>query len=769
MTATLTSTLNRPDAQAHLAAATPPAVDPPPLVGPPLYGGNHARQPRIETVPPAPDQQPQWFRELNLDPRHRIVDGLGTRIVQAEQEGLMLGAWNQVIGVEAANRALRLAQLAKHVSASLHQRHLSRLSEAAVVSATERVHAKLLQSPARSIWADVNDSALPPAVTTGAFRRLTRIRGPVAKVAVLAQESRAAAVESLTVRDDHLSADWVLAYANPDGVAGVSASAKDRITDAMVNQIAPGVDRESLFAQWDAALDGPGPEAQLSPDSVEHANVQTLDVSKVLLGSILDRLVRSAPTLREIAEDEERAASGAAHAEFVRSLVQVAAQVNLDRFEVVPEDARRLELAVADDTGDGHRVVVTSDALREWASRVLELARRSFEKLPFPEFENAGEGLRRQLSEGMRIEAGRLSSGLRGIAAKVIQDDPFGDIDRARLDAPGLDLVAKLDPLTTVPARIQARLTSGSGRLPAWLRADWFDDHRIEPAMACPRFHEPMYEPLDRYDREWMVPGLGRIERPDMTTLLATNNRFVEAYLVGLNHEMGRELLWREYPTDQRGTYFSSFWTHDPELVADMHEAPWLTGGVGSHVKAELDGQIVFLVRGDLIRRYPGVVAHAVRQAQDGAVRKTENGIPLFEFAKDEHTPRETLFHIHLPPNILLVGFALTAAEIRQGDFAWWFTLSENPTEPRFGLDESRDPPLLVLPISANERDNLTWDDFNVAEGRFLDATRHPEIVITDRAGETCQWGASSAQVAAVLFQLPARAAFLGTHMLGDH
>ena len=25
-----------------------------------------------------------------------------------------------------------------------------------------------------------------------------------------------------------------------------------------------------------------------------------------------------------------------------------------------------------------------------------------------------------------------------------------------------------------------------------------------------------------------------------------------------------------------------------------------------------LDGQIVFLVRGDLIRRYPGVVAHAV-------------------------------------------------------------------------------------------------------------------------------------------------------------
>ena len=30
--------------------------------------------------------------------------------------------------------------------------------------------------------------------------------------------------------------------------------------------------------------------------------------------------------------------------------------------------------------------------------------------------------------------------------------------------------------------------------------------------------------------------------------------------MVGLNHEMARELLWREYPTDQRGSYFRQFW-----------------------------------------------------------------------------------------------------------------------------------------------------------------------------------------------------------------
>ena len=29
-----------------------------------------------------------------------------------------------------------------------------------------------------------------------------------------------------------------------------------------------------------------------------------------------------------------------------------------------------------------------------------------------------------------------------------------------------------------------------------------------------------------------------------------------------MNHELARELLWREYPTDQRGTYSRQFWAH---------------------------------------------------------------------------------------------------------------------------------------------------------------------------------------------------------------
>ena len=81
-------------------------------------------------------------------------------------------------------------------------------------------------------------------------------------------------------------------------------------------------------------------------------------------------------------------------------------------------------------------------------------------------------------------------------------------------------------------------------------------------------------------------------------------------------------------------------------------------------------------------------------------------------------TPKKTLFHIHLPPNILLVGFDLEEREIIDDDDRWWFTLSENPSEPRFGLDESRDKP---VPPGGPSRDDLIWDDFAVAEGGFLE------------------------------------------------
>jgi hypothetical protein len=741
VTKALIDMLNRPDQQAHAAEPGPP------VVAPPLYGGMHARQSRIEVEEAAAAAQPPWFRELNLNPADRIVAGVGTRVVQAEQQDLMLEAWNQVLGIEASNRALRLAQLAMHVGASLHRRHLARLSDAAVVAVTERVHGKVLDIAGRSVWNTIRASSLPLSVTSGAFRRLLRARGPVAAAAVRIQAQRALAVDRLTVDTDRFTSPWLVDYKSPDGIRATGGATARLVDDALATRIRLGSDAAGLLQRWQSDLARPTTPDRLTARALDHALVRQPDDLRLgLLTALVDRLLGTMPDARAMEGDPEAALTGACHVALFRTFAGIAAATGRHDVPVRIGDAKRLRLAPLASSDDPARMLASIESLLALAGSAEEFARAHRVAAPAEDQQRSAARMRELITPSLQLNSATLVGALREIGRKVVLDDPFVEAARDRVDAPALALVAKLAPALTVPARVLGRLHGGSGRMPSWLRSDWFADGRVEPVMAHPRFRYPMYEPLHRYDREWMVPGLGLIERPDMATILQTNNRFIEAYLTGLNHEMARELLWQEFPTDQRGTYFSSFWSGAPEIVADMHEAAWRGGTLGSHVDQALNGQLVFLVRGDLIRRYPGVVAHAALEQN-----LDPSGIPTFAAA----TPVRTLFHVFLPPNVLLVGFSMTRARIDQAGEKWWFTLSENPTEPRFGLDPSR-------PTPAPTRDNLVWDDFGVGKpGQFLDATRHTNIVF-----DAAQWGASSASVAYLLFQLPARAAFLAKSMV---
>ena len=98
---------------------------------------------------------------------------------------------------------------------------------------------------------------------------------------------------------------------------------------------------------------------------------------------------------------------------------------------------------------------------------------------------------------------------------------------------------------------------------------------------------------------------------PDNSVGLArTNPRFIEAYLAGLNHEMGRELLWRGFPSDGRGTCFHRFWDGEdyPALSA------W-RGALGANAPAA--DWLVLLVRGEIVRRFPHAAVFAQRGALD--------------------------------------------------------------------------------------------------------------------------------------------------------
>ncbi|MGN6106368.1 MAG: hypothetical protein ACTHU0_14770 [Kofleriaceae bacterium] len=256
---------------------------------------------------------------------------------------------------------------------------------------------------------------------------------------------------------------------------------------------------------------------------------------------------------------------------------------------------------------------------------------------------------------------------------------------RLEMSALRTRMVTALDPKLSIPAGFGPRLVRSPGFV-------WNPPDPIEPVMAHPVFPQPMYAPLAALSQDWVLPGLADVP-PNTVAIAVTNPAFVEAYMVGLNHEMARELLWNEYPTDQRGSYFRQFWDPTglapvpiPETAKDIrpiHE--WsLSSELGQHsprpAPPDPGGRhVVLLVRGEVLRRYPGTLVYAQR-AQGPAGART--------LGAEQRAP---IFSGRLSPDVSFFGFDLSVDQARGagGDSGWFFVFQEQPSEPRFGLDVS--------------------------------------------------------------------------------
>jgi hypothetical protein len=339
--------------------------------------------------------------------------------------------------------------------------------------------------------------------------------------------------------------------------------------------------------------------------------------------------------------------------------------------------------------------------------------------------------------------------------------------DRPALAVTKPALLAAVEPKATVTAYVRGRL----GKLPSWLPPDWFDNGLVQPIMAAPTFKRAMYQALDDYSRDWLVPNLGAIQEANLVTLLSTNPQFTEAFLVGLSDQMGRELLWRNYPTDRRGTYFKRFWEADnDELAQQIHLFSHTP--VGSHISPKAGGavgRVVLVVRGELIQHYPNAIMMALRQisttAGPGAqVGTFVGGKPVYPIFADPGTPGGSapiLFHVPLPPNTILTAFDLTVDDVRNNP--WWFLIAEHPTAPRFGLE----PVPAATPLS---RDNASWSTFGPLNfGRFLSTKGPVNVPEPSPSSEVTAWNAAQLHggaVARVMLRDPFRAAFSGWKLI---
>ncbi|MGI8334770.1 hypothetical protein ACRYCC_32870 [Actinomadura scrupuli] len=327
----------------------------------------------------------------------------------------------------------------------------------------------------------------------------------------------------------------------------------------------------------------------------------------------------------------------------------------------------------------------------------------------------------------------------------------------------------------------------------------------LAEVMAYPVIDLPMYRPLLDLSPDWFLPNLTLVPH-DSVTLLDTNRRFVESYLVGLNHEMAREMLWREFPTDQRGSVFRQFWDVRAVLPLQGESADqrrerlydivpidqWPSRSVlGEHGGNASGDEVVLVIRGELLKKYPTAVIYAHRaewqRNPDGSIdltrpRRLADLTPAEEASPPPSKVQLPLYDAKAEPDIYFFGFGLTEQMVRGGtgenpgdDPGWFFVIKERPGDPRFGLDVERDTALRVW-------NDLAWPDvLTPGGGSFLrlDAqtptltlgpTGDPDLADQHAEDVNLTWNqqTNAADLAYILYRAPVLVAMHAREMLGD-
>lgn len=715
-----------------------------------------------------------WFTQLNTDPMLRIVAQLGAKVVQADQEALMQAAWAQVEGIRKANQAILWAGLAEMVNVSLSDRHLARLELGDLLQVTRSLHVKLREGgQPRTIHAAVTESRTAGSTMSVAFRRALRPGGTLAARLTAAPMGRA-------VAGSQGLADHRLTHRQPDGISSVSKAGMQFFTDRALQKVLkaePDRARTLLDQQLSTLNQTGGALRQLS--TIRWTGADGLKAGEMLAAGLVEVVTSQLDRITPIAAQPKAAGLAEGLGELLVGLsggggrVSGPARSQLDRVGRLSPRAD-LQRSAAMSLGStapatsiltGRTGVERRPDLRGLGGISIPSRRPGMgtgpviidrpdrpqipvETEPAIRFETElSRGLRRAL-EGLNvISAVSLRQGLADMVANIAVPQPI-QTDLGPLGIGKAAVLEQIEPHMTARRALKGRLTM----LPGIIRQDWIDIAGLRPIMAAPSFNRAMSKALEQYDRDWLVPGLGDIANRDFVTLLEINPAFAEAFLVGASDEMGRELLWRDYPTDQRGTYFKRFWDADEdELTGPIHR--FSAEPVGRHFAigggTVTGGALALVVRGELLRRFPDTIIMAMR-AESAAVPP--------RFIAGSEAP--VLFHTHMAPDYTAVGFRLTAEDVRAGG-NWWFLLAQNPTAPRFGLAEKATP--------ETEQNMLDWADFGtVPEGGFLPMGRSFDVQDPGSRPSRVRWPGHAGVVARVLLKNPVRAAFRADKLLAS-
>ncbi len=749
------------------------ATDAEPIVGPPLYGRWPAEVTSIDGSPdtaalaPVPDGTAQtWIEELNADPYLRSPAGVATLVVQRDQEQLMTDAWAQLAEVLAANRRMRWSHLYATSAATLHTR-LAGATAAGSLRLTSPAFGRLRATDGGTVRAQLDASTLPREAIGAALARTARyavkadqnqvsVVGAIGSTVEALRTSAAIAIPS-RFSSPRLIDPHVLNEVLADAV--ISDQIKQRLgTDPgrylkQINTVqAMMVDIADKFA--DVAAHGhaqqpsDGPVVQIDPSLRDRvAQLSTVAVQLADAGS-----VQLSPAVRV------ELAAAQANGVTQLSLTTVAALNSLvaNRSRLHMPGIDMSELRSVDLAGGPNRISLSSGLTGALGSLADAIGLDGQPALVV----GATEGLRSAALSSLGITAPSVAD----LMGKLTDRDTAllrTGIKQIATTSTAIDAAVAVPELTvfslaTAGAVVSALQPAAAyQKMLAYAHTNISDlvvrrpGSQFHPAMAAPRFPAPLVDRLKSLDEDWVLGGVKKLP-PNSVVILAVNWRFVESFLAGANHEMARELLWRGYPTDLRGSCFQQFWGAPTPDIAAMDS--W-RGHIGQHSFGGARKEITMLViKGDLLRRYPSTLITAERgttAAFSGDTQFTSDNMIAPQLFRGFLGDDVSYAALDISPTVL-------ASRIDDNPrHAWYISMLEPHDEPRFGMDEepkaaagSNRSPSSGGALNYSITDDWSWQGRPEPQGAHLD----PAAVFA--ADPVTQ---SSAVIGASLFQIPFR------------
>ncbi|HSK32606.1 MAG TPA: hypothetical protein VK903_03905 [Propionicimonas sp.] len=559
------------------------------------------------TLPGLDQAAGRWYEQLNLDPANRVAAALGTLVIQQQQETLVAAAWDQAADLEVAQRLYGLAGFGLALADSLHRRYVQPLAAEVGLFVLAPLRARLLQAPATGADPSFGTQWAASLMPEAALGAAVRRVTRARGPAV----RRASRVQPMPSRIDVLGK-----MAPASRIERVVVPPLGRLTFEEAGGLLPSP-QDLSWAQVnpDAITNaGPRPLFALAPMPRPQGPPRPLPTPGLPGGGVIT------PTLPGGGVFTPGRPGGGV---FTRPLM--ARRRPTDPDEPFPEDP--------------------------------ELPEPEPEPEPDPHHPPRPDN---QVAATFRVvAAAHLTAFLPTAAPGGTQ---VGGTQVGVLDVQALFAEAKAltSPARTFTAQVAGMLTTPMPEP---------TDTPVPSLQFTPRFDTPMVRALTELGQQWLLPGLDGVPA-NTAVALRTNGAFVESFLVGLNHEFGRELLWREFPTPLTATFFERFWDAAvaPDAPPDIPLlATWADRALGAPTIVE--ERFVLLLRSELLRRFPDALVSAVR-----AGPPPEHLMPVFRGS--------------LEPDITFFGFTVPLADADE----FSIVIAEQPGAPRFGLEVGEAP-----------------------------------------------------------------------------